>query len=124
MAAIGKSECLLWVVMRRSQNGQKRSLTFLSIADVRDLDPTRLVSRLSNHCPYSDGTSGIMGAIKEPSAIVKILAHLSLSTRVPPRSTDAASRSFPGGVIAEAHCFCNRAKYRSRSALRQKPTAA
>ena len=56
--------------------GQKQSVAFLSIADDHDLNPARLISILSSHCPYCDGALGIRGAIKEPSVIVRILGHM------------------------------------------------
>jgi hypothetical protein len=43
------------------------------------------------HCPLCGGTLKIIAAIEEPSVIAKILAHLGLPTRAPPRSP---ARSF------------------------------
>ncbi len=43
------------------------------------------------HCPHCGGTLKIIAAIEEPSVITKILAHLGLPTRAPPRSP---ARSF------------------------------
>jgi hypothetical protein len=43
------------------------------------------------HCPHCGGTLKIMAAIEEPTVIAKILAHLGLPTRAPPRSP---TRSF------------------------------
>jgi hypothetical protein len=59
-------------------------VAFLSIADICDLDPARLGSMLSNHCPYCDSALVIVGVIMEPSVIVRILAHLGVPTRVSP----------------------------------------
>ena len=42
-------------------------------------------------CPHCGGTLKIIAAIVDPSVIAKILAHLGLPTRAPPR---AAARSF------------------------------
>ena len=72
-------------VPSKTGTGQKPSVAFLSIADIRDLYAARLVSGLSNHCSYCDGALEILGAIKEPSVIVRLLAHLGLPTRVSPR---------------------------------------
>jgi len=38
------------------------------------------------HCPNSGGSLKIIAAIEDPPVIVKILAHLGLPTRAPPRS--------------------------------------
>jgi hypothetical protein len=38
------------------------------------------------HCPPCGGTLKIIAAIEDPHVIVKILTHLSLSARAPPRS--------------------------------------
>ena len=43
------------------------------------------------HCPHCGGTMKIIAAIEDPSVIAKILAHLGLPTRAPPR---APARSF------------------------------
>jgi hypothetical protein len=55
----------------------------------------RLLKRVFNidveHCPHCGGHLKIIAAILEPSAIAKILAHLGLPTRAPPR---APARSF------------------------------
>ena len=37
------------------------------------------------HCPHCVGTMKIIAAIEEPSVITKILEHLSLPSRAPPR---------------------------------------
>ena len=37
------------------------------------------------HCPHCGGTLKIIAAIEDPAVITKILAHLGLSTRAPPR---------------------------------------
>jgi len=42
-------------------------------------------------CSHCGGTLKIIAAIEEPSVITKILAHLGLPTRAPPRSP---ARSF------------------------------
>ena len=42
-------------------------------------------------CPHCGGTLKIIAAIVDPSVIAKILAHLGLPTRAPPR---APARSF------------------------------
>ena len=43
------------------------------------------------HCPHCGGTMKIIAAIEDPTVIAKILAHLGLPTRAPPRSP---ARSF------------------------------
>ncbi len=51
------------------------------------------------HCPHCGGKLKIIAAIEEPGVIAKILAHLGLPTRAPPRSPP---RSF--GLL-ETACF-------------------
>ena len=51
-------------------------------------------------CPYCGGTLKIIAAIVDPSVIAKILAHLGLPTRTPPR---APARSFDFFVTAWSH---------------------
>ena len=43
------------------------------------------------HCPHCGAKLKIIAAIEEPGVIAKILAHLGLPTRAPPR---APARSF------------------------------
>jgi len=43
------------------------------------------------HCPHCGGTLKIIAAIEDPTVIAKILPHLGLSARAPPRSP---ARSF------------------------------
>ncbi len=38
------------------------------------------------HCPHCGGTLKIIAAIEDPHVIAKILTHLGLSARAPPRS--------------------------------------
>jgi hypothetical protein len=38
------------------------------------------------HCPNCGGSLKIIAAIEDPPVIVKILSHLGLSTRAPPRA--------------------------------------
>ena len=50
---------------------------------------SRLLKRVFDidieHCPHCGGSMKIIAAIEEPSVIPKILAHLGLPTRAPPR---------------------------------------
>ena len=48
-------------------------------------------------CPHCGGTLKIIAAIEDPSVIARILAHLGLPTRAPPR---APARSFDFFVTA------------------------
>ena len=38
------------------------------------------------HCPYGGGDLKLIAAIEEPAVIVRILTHLGLPARAPPRS--------------------------------------
>ena len=42
------------------------------------------------HCPHFGGPVTIITAIEDPTVIAKILAHLGLPTRGPPRSPTRA----------------------------------
>ena len=55
------------------------------------------------HCPQCGGDLKIIAAIEEPAVIVKILTHLVLPARAPPRSRDAVTlrRIQPSRVDAE-----------------------
>lgn len=50
----------------------------------------RLLKRVFNidveHCPHCGGTLKIIAAIEDPAVITKILSHLGLPTRAPPRA--------------------------------------
>lgn len=65
-----------------------------SSAPVR-LSWARLLKRVFDidleHCPHCGGALTIIAAIEDPTVIAKILAHLGLSARAPPR---AAARPF------------------------------
>ena len=43
------------------------------------------------HCPLCGGEFKIIAAIEEPAAITRILAHLGLAARAPPRSPRSCS---------------------------------
>ncbi len=49
----------------------------------------RLLKRVFNidieHCPHCGGTLKIIATIEDPAVVAKILAHLGLPTRAPPR---------------------------------------
>ena len=49
------------------------------------------------HCPHCGGNLKIIAAIEEPAVMAKILVHLGLPTRAPPRSP---ARSFDLFVTA------------------------
>ncbi len=49
------------------------------------------------HCPHCGGTVKIIAAIEDPAVIARILTHLGLPTRAPPR---ASARSFDLFVTA------------------------
>ncbi|NNF96103.1 MAG: IS91 family transposase, partial [Halobacteria archaeon] len=46
------------------------------------------------HCPHCGGRMKIIAAILEPAVIAKILAHLGLPTRAPPRAPARAFNLF------------------------------
>ncbi len=46
------------------------------------------------HCPHCGGPLTLIAAIEDPTVIVKILAHLGLPTRAPPRSPARACDHF------------------------------
>ena len=46
------------------------------------------------HCPHCGGTLQIIAAIEDPIVIAKILAHLGLSARAPPRTPAQAFALF------------------------------
>ena len=57
----------------------------------------RLLKRVfaidSEHCPHCGGPLTIIAAIEDPTVIAKILTHLGLPIRAPPRATFAGIRS-------------------------------
>ena len=58
------------------------------------------------HCPNSGGNLTIIAAILDPTVIAKILTHLSLPIRAPPRTaarTRAALRAPPNRLIANQY---------------------
>jgi hypothetical protein len=61
----------------------------------------------SNRCPNCGGALNIIAAIEDPPVILKILSHLGLPTRAPPRARGAAIRSFPNDLRAETGCQRN-----------------
>ena len=62
------------------------------------LNWARLLKRVFDidieHCPNCGASLKSIAAIEDPPVIVKILAHLGLPTRAPPRSPCAAIRLF------------------------------
>jgi len=53
------------------------------------------------YCPRCGGPLRIIAAIEDPPVIAKILRHLHLPARAPPRSP-ATTRSVPSGLIAHS----------------------
>ena len=51
--------------------------------------------------PNCGGALKIIAAIEDPPVIVKILSHLGLPTRAPPRAPARQSRSIPDNLTAE-----------------------
>ncbi len=51
------------------------------------------------HCPHCGGPLMIIAAIEHPPVIAKILAHLGLSARAPPRSPARSFDRFPMGPL-------------------------
>ena len=66
------------------------------------------------HCPQCGGEFRIIAAIEEPEVIARILTHLGLPARAPPRSP-AAATAFSGGLILKARTALQRGR-RSRAA--------
>jgi hypothetical protein len=82
------------------------SLTFLEIPSdhpifYSTLDLARLLKRVFDidieHCPNCGGSLKIIAAIEDPPVIVKILSHLGLPSRAPPRA-GAALRFIPNDL--------------------------
>jgi hypothetical protein len=53
----------------------------------------------SEQCPQCGSPLTIIAAIEDPTVMAKILTHLGLSIRAPPRATFAVIRSTPNGLI-------------------------
>ena len=53
------------------------------------------------HCPNCGGSLKIIAAIEDPPVIVKILSHLGLSTRAPPRAPAQLIRSIPDSLESQ-----------------------
>ena len=77
---------------------QYESLTLTSLLPDIDIE----------HCPNCGGALKIIAApstaqdrIEDPPVIVRILIHLGLPTRAPPRPAGAAIRFIPNGLRAE-----------------------
>ena len=60
------------------------------------------------HCPQCGGNLEIIAAIEEPAVIVKILTHLGLPARAPPRSPARPMALFQGGLILKAKAVLQR----------------
>ena len=67
------------------------------------MDWPRLLKRVFDidleHCPQCGGDLKIIAAIEEPAVIVKILTHLVLPARAPPRSP-----ARPAHRVMQSHC--------------------
>ena len=46
----------------------------------------RLFDIDTEHCPHGGGTLKLIAAIEDPAVIAKMLAHLGMPTRAPPRA--------------------------------------
>ena len=53
------------------------------------------------HCPQCGGEFRIIAAIEEPALIVKILTHLGLPARAPPRSPALPALARSGGIASK-----------------------
>jgi hypothetical protein len=50
-------------------------------------------------CPHYGGTSKIIATLEHPTVMAKLLTHLGLPIRAPPRATFAVIRPTPNGLI-------------------------
>ncbi len=75
------------------------------------------------HCPHCGGNMKIIAAIENPSVIAKLLSHLGLPTRAPPR---APARSFaffePATAPRQLLLHCSTTLHPCRHALLLVPT--
>ncbi len=72
------------------------------------------------HCPQCGGDLKIIAAIEEPAVMVRILTHLGLPARAPPRAPARPLAAVPGGLIRKAKAVLQRGRL-PRSA-RARPT--
>jgi hypothetical protein len=69
------------------------------------------------HCPQCGGEFKIIAAIEEPAVIVRILTHLGLPARAPPRSPARALSFFQTARQSRRERFCRWADDPARPAL-------
>ena len=68
---------------RKAETPTQPSLSLMLRAPYFYPPPSR--SFLTEYCPHCGGNLKIIAAIEEPGVIARILAHLGLPTRAPPR---------------------------------------
>jgi hypothetical protein len=62
-----------------------------------------------DHCPNCAGALKIIAAIEDPPVILRILTHLGLPTRAPPRAPARRFDLFQAVCSSSQDRFCNRA---------------
>jgi hypothetical protein len=69
-----------------------------------------------DHCPNCAGALKIIAAIEDPPVILRILTHLGLPTRAPPRAPARRFDLFQAVCSSSQDRFCNRADDPARPA--------
>ena len=92
---LGYFRAKFWSIRIRTKNRYFDSLEATHQPASAHMSWARLLKRVFDIdvecCPHFGGTLKIIAAIVDPSVIAKILAHLGLPARAPPR---ASARSF------------------------------
>ena len=70
-----------------------------------------------DHCPNCAGALKIIVAIEDPPVILRILTHLGLPTRAPPRAPARRFDLFQAVCSSSQDRFCNRADDPARPAF-------